>query len=243
MFLQPTVLITGAGQRIGRALAEHLGENGWKVGIHYHTSIQEATQLQEKTGGVLIQADLGKEEEIQGIIPETMEKLGRIDLLINNAAVFAYDSVVSADRESWDAHMEANLRAPFVLMQQFAKHFKPLNSTQGLVINMIDQRVWNLTRHFVSYSVSKYGLWGLTQTMALALAPSIRVNAIGPGPVLKSIHQTPEQYKAQCEQTPLGTGGDLEDIISAVEFLWKAKSVTGQMIAVDGGQHLGIKFE
>jgi NAD(P)-dependent dehydrogenase (short-subunit alcohol dehydrogenase family) len=237
---QPTALITGAARRIGRAMALHLAKQGWNIGIHYHQSVDEAKSLLQEIENLgcrafLIQADLSKEEQVRTIMPRAMEGLGSLDLLINNASIFVYDSVNTANRSSWNDHLEPNLRAPFVLMQDFAK----VSQREGLIINMIDQRVWHLTPHFVSYTVSKFGLWGLTQSMALALAPRIRVNAIGPGPVLQNIRQTPEEFEAQCKSMPLGIGGSVDDICAAVDFFWQSTSVTGQMIAVDGGQHLG----
>jgi NAD(P)-dependent dehydrogenase (short-subunit alcohol dehydrogenase family) len=150
--------------------------------------------------------------------------------------MFEYDDAQSATRESWEAHMSVNLRAPFVLAQAFASGM-PAGSA-GAIINILDQRVWNLTPHFITYTLSKSGLWTLTQTLALALAPDIRVNAIGPGPVLASARQTAAQFRAQAANTPLGHGAEPEEISQAVRFILAARAMTGQMIALDGGQHL-----
>jgi NAD(P)-dependent dehydrogenase (short-subunit alcohol dehydrogenase family) len=140
-------------------------------------------------------------------------------------------------RESWDAHLGPNLRAPFVLMQHFARALPA--SAEGVVVNMLDQRVWSITPHFVSYTVAKAGLWALTQSMALALAPRIRVNGIGPGPVLPSARQTEEQFKRQYETLPLQRPAAPEEIFAAVRFILAAPSMTGHIILLDGGQHLG----
>mgnify|MGYP003353346002 FL=1 len=159
---------------------------------------------------------------------------GAVTLLVNNASAFEHDDLAKATRASWDLHMEANLRAPFVLMQEFANQ----PDAAGVVINLLDQRVWNLTTEFVSYTVSKTGLWTLTQTMALAMAPRIRVMGIGPGPVMPSKHQTDAQFAAQAAATPLGIPAALGDIAGAVRFILATPSLTGQMIALDAGQHL-----
>lgn len=237
--MQQTVLITGAAQRIGRALALDFAQNGFDVCVHYHHSKEEAQTLageihQLGRKAYLICADLSKEDEVQQIFPTLLEQVKAISVLINSASTFKYDKVESATRESWEYHLEPNLRAPFVLSQAFAKQ-----TESGLIINLIDQRVWNLTPHYATYTLSKFGLWGLTQTMALALAPQIRVNAIGPGPTLRNVHQSEEQFAQQCKNTPLQRGGSLEEICAAARFFACAPSVTGQMIAIDGGQHLG----
>jgi NAD(P)-dependent dehydrogenase (short-subunit alcohol dehydrogenase family) len=239
MSLAKTVLITGAAQRIGRAIALDFAKNGFDVCVHYHTSQEKAKTLAEEIRQLgqrsyLIRANLSKEHEVQKIFSTLREQVKPISVLINNASTFKYDKVDSATRQSWDDHLEPNLRAPFVLSQSFAAQ-----TGSGLIINLIDQRVWNLTPHYITYTLSKFGLWGLTQTMALALAPRIRVNAIGPGPTLCSAHQSEEQFIQQCQKTPLQQGGTPEEICAAIRFLVEAPSVTGQMIALDGGQHLG----
>ena len=158
-------------------------------------------------------------------------------MLVNNASIFENDLVSTVTRESWDRHLAVNLRAPFVLMQEFAARLPP--DCGGLIVNMLDERVWNLTPYFVSYTLSKAGLWTLTQTMALALAPRIRVNAIGPGPTLPSPRQSTEQFAAQCRAMPLQRGTSPDEIAAALRFILAAPAMTGQMIALDGGQHLG----
>lgn len=183
------------------------------------------------------QADLAHEEQTQALLPAVVGQLGPVGCLVNNASLFDYDSVTSATRESWDRHMEVNLRAPFVLTQAMARLLPA--DVQGAVVNIIDERVWNLTPHFVTYTLSKAGLWTMTQTLALALAPRIRVNGIGPGPTLANHRQSEEQFRHQCKSMPLERGTTPEEICDAVRFILAAPAMTGQMIALDGGQHLG----
>ena len=170
------------------------------------------------------------------LIHAAVAVVGPLGVLVNNASTFERDEWDSADRASWDNHIEPNLRAPFVLTQAFAKALP--DGAEGNVINMLDQRVWSLTPHFVSYTVSKAGLWAMTQAMALALAPRIRVNAIGPGPALPSARQTAEQFARQCASTPLQRGTDPDEVGRAVLAILALRSLTGQMLALDGGQHL-----
>ncbi len=236
------VLVTGAARRIGRAIALDLARAGWGVAVHYDTSETEARAVADEAeadGGraVALKCDLADEREVGGLIGRATDALGALDCLVNNASRFDYDAIDSVTRESWDAHMETNLRAPFVLTQHFAAAL-PETAT-GNVINLLDQRVWNLTPHFMSYTLSKAGLWTLTRTLAQALAPRIRVNAIGPGPTLPSPRQTEEQFRRQSESTPLGRGATPEEICAAIRFILAAPAMTGQMIGLDGGQHLG----
>lgn len=236
-----TALVTGAAHRIGRALALTLAADGWLVALHYHRSADAAQDLAEeikREGGraVTIGADLAREFEVQSLIARLVEQIGPLGLLVNNASMFERDEAMTVTRASWDLHMETNLRAPFVLSQGFAAQLP--DGQSGSIVNIIDQRVWNLTPHFTSYSVSKAGLWALTQSLALALAPRIRVNAIGPGPTLPSKHQTPEQFASQCRSMPLQRGASLAEMAAALKFILAAPSMTGQMIALDGGQHL-----
>lgn len=238
----PAILITGAGQRIGAAMAVHLGQQGWSVALHYRSNASgaEATATAiEKAGGkaALVQADLSDEGAVQALTAQSTAALGApLTALINNASAFQYDSIDTMDRASWDAHIEPNLRAPLVLSQALAAQAP---SSGGVIINMIDQRVWNLTEHFISYTASKYALWGLTKQLALALAPQrIRVNGIGPGPTLPSPRQSQEHFDEQVQDTPLKIATPLSDICQAVDFILAAQSMTGQMIALDGGQHL-----
>lgn len=234
-------LITGAAQRLGRAIALSLAEAGFAVAVHYrgHASEAEATAAAVRARGVtacLLRAELDREAETAPLLDRAVERLGPIGVLVNNAGEFMRDEWHDATRATWDAHLEPNLRAPFVLMQRFAALLPA--AAEGVVVNMLDQRVWSLTPHFVSYSVSKAGLWALTRSMALALAPRIRVNGIGPGPSLPSARQTAEQFARQNASVPLRHGAAPEEISRAVLAILALPSLTGQMLALDGGQHL-----
>lgn len=234
-------LVTGAAQRIGRAIALALAADGWAVAVHYRRSAAAAEALAgtiAAAGGraVALAADLAVEAEAAALVPAAAEALGPLALLVNNASVFENDHALTASRESWDRHLETNLRAPFVLMQGFARQ---VPAAGGVIVNIVDERVWNLTPYFVSYTLSKAGLWTLTQTMALALAPRIRVNAIGPGPTLPSPRQSDEQFRRQSATTPLQRGTTPEEIAAGVRYILSAPAMTGQMLALDGGQHLG----
>lgn len=245
------VLITGAARRIGRALALDFAAQGWRVAAHYNTSTDDAASLVEEitaAGGsaFAIDADLASEIAVQNLIPRAVEQIGPLGCLVNNASSFELDSIETASRESWDRHIEPNLRAPLVLTQAFAQQLEsaqardkddgPLN---GAVINLIDQRVWNPTPNYLSYALSKAGLWAMTRQLALELAPAIRVNGIGPGPALPNSRQSAADFQAQCDALPLGIGTSPEEICAAARFLLAARSMTGQMIALDGGEHLG----
>lgn len=238
-----TVLITGAAKRIGRAMAEVLAEAGWNVAVHYNLSGAEAesfaVDLHSRFGiqAVAFAADLTSEASTQSLMAAVTERLGPVTCLINNASVFENDTIETADRASWDRHMEANLRAPLILSQAFAAQVP--GGIAGNIINLLDQRVWSLTPHFLTYTLSKAGLWTLTQTLALALAPRIRVNAIGPGPVLPSVRQTQDEFDNQVAAQPLARQVQPTEIAAAVRFILDAPSMTGQMIALDAGQHLG----
>lgn len=241
-----TALVTGAAQRIGRAIARDMAAQGWAVAVHYNRSATAAETLVgeiEAAGGraVALQADLAQEHAVLDLVPRAVAALGPLDCLINNASTFQRDDWDSVTRASWDAHMEANLRAPFVLTQAFATQLP--EDRDGCVINMLDQRVWNPTPYFTSYTISKIGLWALTRTLALALAPRVRVNGIGPGPTLPSPRQDDAQFAAQWASLPLRRRTTPEDICSAVRFILAAPSLTGQMLALDGGQHLGWSQE
>jgi NAD(P)-dependent dehydrogenase (short-subunit alcohol dehydrogenase family) len=235
-------LVTGAAQRIGRAIALALAADGWAVAVHYRASRAAADALVAEIargGGqaVALAADLADESAVAGLVPRAVAALGPLGCLVNNASSFENDTVATATRASWDEHIEVNLRAPLVLMQGFAAQLP--EAASGAIINMLDQRVWSLTPYFVSYTVSKAALWTLTQSMALALAPRIRVNGIGPGPTLPSPRQSEEQFARQCAAVPLRRGTSPEEIAAAIRFILAAPAMTGQMIALDGGQHLG----
>jgi NAD(P)-dependent dehydrogenase (short-subunit alcohol dehydrogenase family) len=235
-------LVTGAGIRLGRAMAEALGADGWAVAIHYRGSkagAEEAAVTIRKAGGraELIACDLADEAARAGLVAEAARKLGRpVTLLVNSASTFADDTATDHSRADWDHHFEPNLRAPIHLAQQLARALPA--GEKGLVVNLIDQRVWKLTPQFFTYTLSKAALWQATQTLAQALAPDVRVNAIGPGPTLQSIHQSPEAFAAETAATLTGEGSSPDEIVRALRYFIAASSVTGQMIASDGGQHL-----
>jgi len=234
-------LVTGGAKRLGRAIALALADAGFDVAVHCHASTAEAEQTCEdirRRGRRtrLLVADLADEPAVARLVPEAAGALGPLGVLVNNASAFERDEWDSVTRESWDAHLGPNLRAPFVLMQDFARALPA--SAEGVVVNMLDQRVWSITPHFVSYTVAKAGLWALTQSMALALAPRIRVNGIGPGPALPSARQTAEQFARQSASVPLGHGTTPEEVARAVLAIVTLPAMTGQMVALDGGQHL-----
>jgi NAD(P)-dependent dehydrogenase (short-subunit alcohol dehydrogenase family) len=236
-----TAFVTGGAKRLGRAMALALAEAGFDVAVHYASSAAEAeaTATAIRALGrraVTLRADLAREAEVAGLMPAALAALGPIGVLVNNASTFERDEWDDATRESWDAHLEPNLRAPFVLAQAMAKALPA--PAEGVVVNLLDQRVWSLTPHFVSYTVSKAALWTLTQTLALALAPRIRVNGIGPGPALPSPRQTQAQFDRQCASVPLRRGTSPGEVAQALLAILALPSMTGQMIALDGGQHL-----
>jgi len=234
-------LVTGGGRRLGRALALALAEAGFAVAVHCRASTDEAQATAAELRGfgvraAIVVADLTREDDVAGLVRLAAREIGPIGVLVNNASVFERDEWDTADRASWDRHMEPNLRTPFSLAQAFARDL-PIDAA-GVVVNMLDQRVWSLTPHFVSYTVSKAGLWALTQSLALALAPQIRVNGIGPGPALPSPRQSQAQFDRQCASTPLAHGTSPDEVGRALLAILALPSMTGQMIALDGGQHL-----
>lgn len=247
-------LVTGAGKRLGREMALYLARRGFDVAVHYSGSQAEAeavvTEI-EALGrrAVALQADLLDEAQTQSLMPRALEALGGpFTVLVNNASIFEHDTLQSATRKSWDRHMESNLRAPFVLTQAFAAQAPEAGQdaagepvARGLILNMIDQRIRKLTPEFMTYTLAKMGLWALTQTSAQALAPHVRVNAIGPGPTMQGTRQSLEHFTRQRANTVLSRGANPADITAALGYFLDAPAVTGQIICVDGGQHLGWK--
>ena len=234
-------LVTGAARRIGRAIALDLAADGWLIALHCQSSIADAHEAMVQitaAGGRawVLTADLADPVALEGLIPACIAALGTPTCLINNASLFQPDEVGRIEPGLWDRHHAINLRAPVLLAQAFARHLPA--DAEGNIINIIDQRVWKPTPQFFSYAVSKAGLYDATAMLAQALAPRIRVNAIGPGPTAASSHQTQAQFEQQCLTLPLGHGPSPEDIAAAVRYLLSAGSITGQMIALDGGQHL-----
>ncbi|MBC7180885.1 MAG: SDR family oxidoreductase [Roseovarius sp.] len=245
-------LVTGAGKRLGRAMALELARQGHDVAVHYATSRDAAEAVVDEIramgrNAVTLEADLLDEAQVIPLVDRAAEALGGpLTTLINNASIFDYDNIQTATRQSWDRHMESNLRAPFVLTQQMAAQVpapkmdeqgEPM--AQGLVINMIDQRVHKLTPEFMTYTIAKMGLWALTRTAAQALAPRVRVNAIGPGPTLQGHRQSDSHFQNQRQATILHRGANPQDITAALVYFLHAPGVTGQLLCVDGGQHLG----
>ncbi len=246
-------LVTGAAHRLGRAMALYLAGRGHDVAIHYATSVDAAEAVAEEARALgvraaTLRADLLVETETRALIEAASGALGGpLTVLVNNASIFEYDNIRSMTRSSWDRHLESNLRAPVALTQDFAEQ-APKAVPEGrelrasaLVVNMLDQRVRKLTPEFMSYTVAKMGLWTFTQTAARALGPDVRVNAIGPGSTLRGAKQTEEQFRAQRSGSVLGRGANPEDVCAALGYFLDAPAVTGQLLCVDGGQHLGWK--
>jgi NAD(P)-dependent dehydrogenase (short-subunit alcohol dehydrogenase family) len=236
------VLITGAAKRIGRAIAIELARAGWNVGVHYHKSHDQALTLVKELQGlgvkaVALPATLSDEAKVEKLFSAAVDALGPITCLINNASVFEEDTALNVSRNSWHGHMDVNLRAPFLLSQCLAKGLP--DSSFASIVNIVDQRVWNPTSQFTSYTLSKMGLWNATQLLARSLAPRIRVNAIGPGPTLQSVHQSAEDFAREANEVPLKREVKPQDISRGVLFILQSPTMTGQMIALDSGQHLG----
>ena len=230
-------LVTGGGKRIGRAICLALAGAGHDVAIHYRSDPEEAEAVAESVRAlgrraVILKADLTDEDQVRGLIPAAVAELGPLSVLVNNASVFENDAVGGLSRETWDKHLDTNLRAPVVLAEAFADQ-APDGS---VIVNLLDQRVLKPDPRFFSYALSRNGLWWATRT--LALAPRIRVNGVGPGPTLPSIHQSEADFAAEAAGTLLQKPGSPEAVAAAVVWLVQADMVTGQMIAVDGGQHL-----
>lgn len=236
-----SVLITGAARRIGRRIALDLARDGWAVAIHCNASRADAETLKaeiDQGGGrsVIVEGDLARADVPERLIAEAKSALGPLTCLVNNASLFEPDEAGSVTLESWTSHLDTNLRAPVFLSQRFAAQVPA--EAQGNIINIIDQRVWKLTPKFFSYTASKSALWTVTRTLAQALAPRIRVNAIGPGPALPNVRMDEEDFARQARLTLLKRGTSPEEISAAVKYILSAPSMTGQMIVLDGGQHL-----
>ena len=236
-----TALVTGAAKRLGRAIAIDLAAAGWNLALHYNTSEADARETAEAVSRAgrrvaLLTADLACEAATPALVARATAELGPLTALVNSASLFENDDWQSASRASWDAHMEVNLRAPFVLSQAFAAALP--EGMGGAIVNLVDQRVLKPTPQFMTYSLSKAGLHWLTVTLAQGLAPRIRVNAVGPGPTMRNERQSEADFARQREATVLGCGAEPDDVCAAVRYLLDAPAVTGQMIAVDGGQHL-----
>lgn len=236
-----TALVTGGARRIGKAIVNDLAAHGFAVAIHANTSLDEAERMAEAIGrrggtAVAVAGDLSRREAAERLIDLAGEALGPVGLLVNNASLFKPDSLEALDPDLWDRHFDVHVRAPSILVRDFARQLPAQNA--GLVVNIIDQRVWNPTPRYYSYTLSKAALWMATRTMAQALAPAIRVNAIGPGPSLPNERQDPRDFQQQVEGLILRRGPGLDEFGRTVRYLFETPSITGQMIALDGGQHL-----
>ncbi len=233
------VLVTGGARRIGRAIVEDMASRGFPVAIHCNRSLDEAKELADrinKSGGraCVVQADL--EGDVRGLLKQAADEIGPIRLLVNNASLFQDDRIGTLDMALWDRHFAVHLKTPVILTEEMAKNLP--DGQDGLVVNIIDQRVWKLNPQFFSYTLSKAALWNATRTLAQALAPRIRVNAIAPGPTLPSYRQQSEDFVRQVDKLPLQRAPELSEFGCTVRYFWENRSITGQMIALDGGQHL-----
>jgi NAD(P)-dependent dehydrogenase (short-subunit alcohol dehydrogenase family) len=234
-------LVTGGARRIGRALARACAQAGYDVAIHVRNPDDDAEASagavrSEGRKAAILACDLRREPAVVALVGQAESELGPVTLLVNSASIFEEDAFATLNRASWDIHMETNLRAPIVLAQAFARRLP--EDREGLIVNILDQRVWRPAPDFFSYSLSKAAMWEATRMMAQALAPRVRVNAIGPGPTLQSIHQRAEDFAAEAAATPMGRPPAAAEVGQALRYLIDAPSVTGQMIAVDSGQHL-----
>ncbi len=234
------IIITGGATRIGAAIAEKLSGPNVEMVIHYNNSKSAAEKLKKKLSLMgseiyLIRGDLSKETDLNKIIKFAKNKLKYFDCLINNASLFENDKIENFTSDSWGRHLRTNLRTPALLSKVFAKNIKSENNN---IINIIDQRIFKLTPFFFSYTISKTGLYTLTKTSAMSLAPKVRVNGIAPGPTLKNTRQSDKHFKKQCLATPLKKQVDVQEICNAVDFFIKNRSITGQVIAIDSGQSL-----
>lgn len=244
-------LVTGGARRIGRAIALALAEDGWNVAVHYRSSREDAQSLVRELRGrgvhaMAIGCDLEDAGQVAGLLPECARKLGAISLLVNNASLFEYDDIDSFDPALWDRHSAVNLRAPLMLSRALLKQLP--DGASGCILNMLDQKVFNLNPDFLSYTVTRLGLEGATRALAMAMAPRVRVCGIAPGLTLPAKAQSEERFRRAHRLAPLGRSSETEDIVQAVRYLANAKAVTGITLAVDGGQHLlplkrDIQFE
>ena len=240
--MENTALVTGGSQRIGKMICSAIAKNGWNVVIHFNKSKKKAKDLSDnlrkyniKT--TCIKADLSKEKELKNLFSKAKKNIGPINCLINNVSTFELDSIDNINKKKFNYHMDVNVWAPIFLIKEFKKNL--LKKTKGNIINIIDQRVLNLTPFFTTYTLTKSSLWTLTKILAMTLAPEIRVNAIGPGPTYASKRQTEEKFTKQWKSTLLKRPVNPKEIAEAVLFILNSESLTGHLIPIDSGQRLG----
>ena len=234
------IIITGGATRIGAEIAQKLSGPNKEIVIHFNKSKSKAEILKKKLAKLgakiyLVKADLSKEKDVYKIIKYSKLKMKYFDCLINNASIFENDKLLNFNSKSWEKHISINLKAPAILCKEFGKNIRGKNNN---IVNIIDQRVFKLTPHFFSYTISKTGLYTLTKTSAMSLAPNVRVNGIAPGPTIKNKRQSDKHFKNQYLATPLKHQVDVKEICNAVDFLIKNSSITGQVLAIDSGQSL-----
>jgi NAD(P)-dependent dehydrogenase (short-subunit alcohol dehydrogenase family) len=240
--LNKVVLITGAARRVGAGLARALAEAGWDVAVHHRGGADEASALVAELSGqgvrsAAFQADLNETSERDGLIDRVVGHFGRIDVLINNASLFRYDTLATLTEASWDEHLASNLTAPVFLIRDFARAIEAADG-QGVVVNILDHKVDSPNPDFFAYTAGKVGLAGLTRTLAMGLAPRIRLCGVSPGLILRSGEQTEAEYEAAWRDTPLGRGASLDDVARTVRFVLETPSLTGQNLTIDGGESL-----
>lgn len=246
-----TILVTGAAKRLGREIALHLAENGWQVAVHYRDSAAEA----EKTvldcaalSGISFgfKANLEEEGAVRNLVPAVVAKFGSLDAIVNSASAFINDSVESFGFESMEKHMRSNAGAPILLAQALHTHIKSRNSehnpARGVIINMLDQKLWNQNPDFLSYTLSKVALEAANTLLAMELAPYLRVVGVAPGLTLTSHMLTDAKFEELHKLSPLGRSSTPQDVVATVKFALDNQSLTGTTLLVDGGQHL-MKFE
>jgi NAD(P)-dependent dehydrogenase (short-subunit alcohol dehydrogenase family) len=234
-------LVTGAGKRLGRAIALGLARDGWDIAVHYHRSRDEADTLVKEIVALgrkaaAIACDLGDAAQAGQLVEQCGKRLGPLSCLVNSASLFEHDTLESLEPARWDSHVNVNLRAPLLLARDFAKQV-PEGST-GCIVNLLDQKVFNLNPDFLSYTIAKIGLEGATRALAMALAPRVRVCGVAPGITLVSGEQTPAAFEKAHRMAPLGRSSDVDDVVGAVRYVVGARALTGTTLVVDGGQHL-----
>ncbi len=249
--MNKTALITGAARRIGREIAISLAQDGYDIVIHFSKSEKEANSLQKQLGklgvrAVCLRANLLQDREIEVLIDRAREKINKdLSVLVNNASIFEKDSMLTMSMDSWDRHIFSNFKAPVFLSQSFAKQVPESQTdingeiiSSANIINVVDQKVLNSNPKFMTYTLAKLGLWNFTKLAAQALGPRIRVNAIGPGPVLKAHFETEVSFQKKRKGTLLQRGSDVHEICRAIRFILSSPGLTGQMLSIDGGEHL-----